>query len=275
MRLLGRLFAYVRPYWWGSVLSIVLVFLLSAFRLGPAWFVKLIIDQALPQGDLALAAVFIGGLLGVALLTNVLNAFELYLQQWVGQRVVFDLRGALYDHLQSQSMSFYDANQTGQLMSRVTNDVSQVQSFLTSGLTRVVNTVVTIGINVAIMLFLDPLLALVAMSVTPLVIYFQMRMATVMDLYRLVARQTADLNVVLQENVTAIKLVKAFDREPFEADRFNRVNWSIREGRMKATMNRTVAGVGQEFATYLSAIIIIVFGAWRVMEGAITIGSLA
>ncbi|MGH2368675.1 MAG: ABC transporter transmembrane domain-containing protein, partial [Chloroflexota bacterium] len=268
MRLLGRLFAYVRPYWWGSVLSIVLVFLLSAFRLGPAWFVKLIIDQALPQGDLALAAVFIGGLLGVALLTNVLNAFELYLQQWVGQRVVFDLRGALYDHLQSQSMSFYDANQTGQLMSRVTNDVSQVQSFLTSGLTRVVNTVVTIGINVAIMLFLDPLLALVAMSVTPLVIYFQMRMATVMDLYRLVARQTADLNVVLQENVTAIKLVKAFDREPFEADRFNRVNWSIREGRMKATMNRTVAGVGQEFATYLSAIIIIVFGAWRVMEGA-------
>jgi ABC-type multidrug transport system fused ATPase/permease subunit len=265
----------VRPYWWGALLSVALVFVLSTFRLGPAWFVKLIIDEALPEGDLSRVSLYVGGLLGVALLTNVFNAFELYLQQWVGQRVVFDLRGALYDHLQSQSMSFYDANQTGQLMSRVTNDVSQVQAFLTSGLTRLVNTVVTITINLAIMLYLDPLLALVAMSVTPLVVYFQLRMATVMDLYRMVARQAGALNVVLQENVTGVKLVKAFDREAFEAERFNRANWAMREGRMRATMNRTVAGVGQEFATYLSAIVIIVFGGWRVMEGALTVGSLA
>ncbi len=247
--------------------------MLSIFRLGPAWFTKLIIDQAIPAQDLRLAAFIIAALLGVAALTNALNGAELYLQQWVGQHVVYDLRAQLYAHLQQQSMSFYDANQTGQLMSRVTNDVNQVQSFLTQGLTRLANTVVTLAVNLAIMLYLDPLLTLVAMSVTPVVVYFQMRMATVMDLYRVVARKSAELNVVLQENVTGIKLVKAFDREPYEAARFNHVNRAIREGRMKATMNRTLAGVGQEYATYVSAIIIIVFGAWRVMEGALTIGS--
>ncbi|HEX2323961.1 MAG TPA: ABC transporter ATP-binding protein, partial [Chloroflexota bacterium] len=125
--ILRRLLRCLRPYWWGSLLSIVLVLVLSVFRLGPAWFVKLIVDNALPTGDLALAARYVGGMVLVALLTSVLTSGELYLQQWVGQRVVFDLRGKLYDHLQSQSMSFYDANQTGQLMSRVTNDVSQVQ----------------------------------------------------------------------------------------------------------------------------------------------------
>ena len=275
MLALRRLLRFVRPYWWGSLTSVVLIFILGTFRLGPAWFTKLIIDRAIPQHDLALAALYLGGLLGAAFATNALNAVELYLEQWVGQRVVFDLRAALYDHLQSQSMSFYDANQTGQLMSRVTNDVNQVQSFLTNGLARLVNTLVTISVNLAIMLYLDWQLTVVAMLVTPLVIFFQIRMSTVMDLYRYVQRRSADLNIVIQENVTGIKLVKAFDREPYEAERFNAVNKDIREGRMRATTSRNFAGVGQEFATYLSAIIIIVYGAWRVMDGALSIGSIA
>jgi ABC-type multidrug transport system fused ATPase/permease subunit len=275
VKALLRLLRFIRPYWWGSAASVTLIIILGSFRLGPPWFVKLIIDGAVPQRDLKLAALYIAGLVATAAATNAFSAVELYLEQWVGQRVVFDLRGALYDHLQSQSMSFYDANQTGQLMSRVTNDVNQVQSFLTQGLARLVNTFVTIGVNLAIMIYMDPLLTLVAMSVTPLVIFFQIRMATVMDLYRHVARRSADLNIVLQENVTGIKLVKAFDREEYEAGRFNEVNLDIREGRMRATTNRNFAGVGQEFATYLSAIVIIVFGAWRVMEGAISVGTVA
>jgi subfamily B ATP-binding cassette protein MsbA len=275
VNVLWRLVKFVRPYWWGSAVSVVLILVLTTFRLGPAWFTKLIIDQAIPARDLGLALLFIAGLVGVSAITNALTAVELYLEQWVGQRVIFDVRGALYDHLQSQSMSFYDANQTGELMSRVTNDVNQVQFFLTQGLARLLNTFVTIAVFLAMMVFLDPILTLVSLTVTPLIFYFQRHMATVMPMYRRVQQRSADLNVVIQENVTGIKLVKAFNREPHEAERFNAVNWDIREGRVKASMAMAIASPGQDFATYLAAVIIIVVGGWRVVEGAMTVGSLA
>jgi subfamily B ATP-binding cassette protein MsbA len=285
VKVLGRLLSFVKPYWWVSASSVVLILVLTFFRLGPAWFTKLIIDQALTPsqggvpnprfGDFALVLWYVGGMVGVSGLTNALNALELYLEQWVGQRVIFDLRGALYNHLQSQSMSFYDANQTGQLMSRVTNDVNQVQFFLTQGLSRLLNTFVTIGVFLAMMIYLDPLLTAVAMVVTPLVFFLQNRMSHIMGIYRSMYQRMADLNVVIQENVTGIKLIKAFNREPFEAQRFNEINWDIREGRMKASMNMALVSPGQEFATYLSAIIIIVFGAYRVIDGNLSIGSLA
>ena len=161
MNVLGRLLRFVRPYWPASAGSVLLIFLLTTLRLGPPYFIKLIIDQAIPARNFGLAVAFVAGMIGVSGVMNALNAVELYLEQWVGQRVIFDLRGALYNHLQSQSMSFYDVNQTGQLMSRVTNDVNQVQAFLTNGLARLVNTFVTIGVNLEIMLYLDPLLTVV------------------------------------------------------------------------------------------------------------------
>jgi ABC-type multidrug transport system fused ATPase/permease subunit len=70
VQLLGRLLRFVRPYWWGTLGSVALIFALSAFRLGPAWFVKLIIDNALPDKNLALAGWYIAGMLGVALVTT-------------------------------------------------------------------------------------------------------------------------------------------------------------------------------------------------------------
>ncbi|HVG97914.1 MAG TPA: ABC transporter ATP-binding protein, partial [Chloroflexota bacterium] len=275
MKVLWRLVQFVRPYIWGTMGSVVLICVLTFFRLGPAWFTALIIDNAIPNQDFRLAMFYIAGMIGVSAVVNTLSAIELYLEQWVGQRVIFDLRAKLYDHLQSQSMSFYDANQTGQLMSRVTNDVNQVQFFLTQGLSRLVNTFVTIGVFLTMMIILDPMLTLVSLAVTPLIIFFQKKMSVVMPLYREAQRRSADLNIVIQEDVTAIKLVKAFNRESFEANRFNLVNWDLRQARMKANMAMAVASPGQDFATYMAAVIVIVFGGWRVIEGAITIGVLS
>ena len=95
-----------------------------------------------------------------------------------------------------------------------------------------------------------------------------------MPLYRRTQQRAADLNVVIQEDVSAIKLVKAFNREPYESDRFNAVNWDLREARMKANMAMAVASPGQDFATYLAAVIIIVFGGYQVIQGEMTIGTL-
>ena len=274
MRILIRLLQFVRPYWWMSAGDIVLILALTSFRLGPAWFAKLIIDQAVPQHSVHLLTLFLTGLIVSSTMTNVLNAGETYLEQFVGQRVIYDLRGALYGHLQSQSMSFYDKNQTGQLMSRVTNDVSQVQFFITQGVARLVNIVVTVGINLTILLFIDAKLTLLTLLVAPAIYYFQRKQSTMMGLFRQVQRRIADLNIIIQENVAGIKLIQAYGREPYEAKRFDEVNSQIRAMRLETSRNFGIVNPGQEFATMVSSVIILCFGAYQVIQGHLSIGSL-
>jgi len=275
MNTLTRLLRFVRPYWWGTLVTMVLIFAITILKLGPAWMTKLIIDDAIPKESLTLVGVYLIGMIAVSGGLNLLGAVQLYLEQWVGQRVIFDVRGALYDHLQSQSMSFYDANQTGQLMSRVTNDVSQVQFFLTQGLSRLVTTFITIAANLAVMFWLDWHLTLISLVVVPLILWFQKYSVKVWPLFRKRQELQASLNVVIQENVAGIKLVKAYGREQFEADRFNAVNEEMRSVALQSWRVFGVTGPGQEFATYLSAIIIITVGGLRVMEGHLTIGDLS
>jgi subfamily B ATP-binding cassette protein MsbA len=274
VRTLLRLFQFVRPYWWLTAADVGLIIVLSTFRMGPAWFIKLTIDQAVPRHDLRLLTLFLLGLVGSSLLTNGLTAIETYLEQFVGQRVIFDLRNVLYRHLQSQSMSFYDRNQTGQLMSRVTNDVSQVQFFVTQGVARLANMVVSIVMNLVILVLIDPVLTLVVLLMMPGIYFFQRKQLRVMPMFRHVQRRMADLNIVIQENVAGIKLIQAYGREPHEAARFDDVNRDIRTTRLETSRNMAVVNPGMEFVTMVASVLILSFGAYRVIHGNLTIGSL-
>jgi ABC-type multidrug transport system fused ATPase/permease subunit len=269
-----RLTQFVRPYWGLSVSDIIIIVVLSSFRLGPAYFIKLIIDQAVPQHSLNLLSLYLVGLVIASLATNGLVAIETYIEQYVGQKVIFDLRSVLYAHLQSQSMSFYDNNQTGQLMSRVTNDVSQIQFFVTQGFARLVNTIVTVGLNITILFLLDPVLALVTLLVAPPLYLFQVKQAQIMAIFRKTQQRMADLNIVIQENVAGIKLIQAYGREPHEAERFDSVNRDIRSMRLHTQINMAFVNPGQEFVTMVNTVLILTLGAYRVIHGDLSIGSL-
>ena len=274
MRVLLRLVRFIKPYWWASASMLVLIVGLSLLRLAPPWFAMQVIDDAASQGSMALAAVYVLGLILVAAVTNGLSALEGYLAQFVGQRVIFDVRNVLYKHLQSQSMAFYDANQTGQLMSRVTNDVGQVQFFLTQGLARLVTTAVTIVAYLTAMLLLDAPLTLVALSVLPLIVFLQTKTRDIVPLFRKTQQRLADLNTVIQENVAGIKLIQAYGREPHEASRFDVVNHDIRANRLAVSRLMAVVMPGQEFAAAVSTTLILCVGAARVMDGSLTLGGL-
>jgi ABC-type multidrug transport system fused ATPase/permease subunit len=274
MTILLRLFRFVRPYWWATGGSLVLMIVGTGLRMAPAWFTKEVIDHAIPARDAGLVTLYVGLFIGAAFAFNALSAVETYLQQHVGQRVIFDLRNALYGHLQSQSMSFYDANQTGQLMSRVTNDVSQVQFFLTQGIARLVNTVATVGIYLAVLFLLDPQLTAVTLIVAPGIWMLQEKLKDVMPLMRRVQRRMADLNVVIQEYVAGVKMIQAFGREPHEAARFDEVNHDIRSTRMQQQQVMAVVMPGQEFFSNVSLVLVLGVGAWRVMDGSMTLGTL-
>ncbi len=274
MRTLVRLMEFVRPYWLLTLIDCVLIIGLSSFRMGPAWFAKLIIDEAVPQRSIHLLTLYLVGLVVASLATNGLVALETYLEQYVGQKIIYDLRHVLYVHLQSQSMSFYDRNQTGQLMSRVTNDVSQIQFFVTQGVARLANTIVTVALNLSILFFIDRELTLVTLLVAPPLIYFQKKQSEIMPVFRKVQRRMADLNIVIQENVAGIKLIQAYGREPFEARRFDEINRDIRASRMTASVNMAIVNPGQEFVTMVNSVLILTIGAYRVIHGDLSIGSL-
>jgi ABC-type multidrug transport system fused ATPase/permease subunit len=272
--ILVRLFQFVRPYWWATGGSLFLIFAVTSLRMLPAWYTKEIIDDAIPARDYRMLTLYVVLFVLAAFAFNILSAIETYLEQFVGQRVIYDLRNALYTHLQSQSMSFYDSNQTGQLMSRVTNDVSQVQFFLTQGIARLVNTVATVAIYLVVLLALDVQLTLVTLVVAPAIWLLQSRLKAAMPLMRQTQRWMADLNVVIQEYVAGVKMIQAFNREPREAARFDKVNSDIRQNRMKQQQIMAVVMPGQEFFTNVSLVLILAVGAWRVMNGSMSLGTL-
>jgi subfamily B ATP-binding cassette protein MsbA len=274
MGILLRLFRFVRPYWWASGGSLALILVITWLRMAPAWFTRPIIDEAIPNADTNLLVTLILLFIGASLLCGVLNALELYMEQFVGQRVIFDLRNKLYEHLQSQSMSFYDQHQTGQLMSRVTNDVSQVQFFLTQGVARMANTVVTVAVYVIVLALLDLQLLLVALAVAPGIWFFQRRLTSIMPLMRYVQAKNGDLNQLIQEYVAGVKMIQGFGREDHEAKRFDQLNSDIRTTRMKQQQQMAVVMPGQEFLTNISLVAVLGVGAWRVMDGTMTLGTL-
>jgi ABC-type multidrug transport system fused ATPase/permease subunit len=274
MKVILRLLAFLGPYWYVSALDLCLIFVLSFSRMGPALFSRSIIDNGIAKQDGKLIIALTLAMLAVAFLTNAATSFEGYLEQWLGQHVVFDVRNKLYGHLQSQSMSFFDTNQTGQLMSRVTNDVSTIQNFLGSGLARLINTFVTIIVNLTIMLFLDVRLTFVALAVLPLIVYFQKKMNELRPQWRALQQRLADVNTVIQETSAAIKLIKAFGRESYEAARFNEANWNMRQTRLKATLKTGYIFPGQDFAASISQALVLTVGAAQVIGNHMSLGSL-
>jgi ABC-type multidrug transport system fused ATPase/permease subunit len=275
VRTLSRLvLTYIVPHWWALGSCALLIATITALRMAPAWLTQLVIDEVIPSGDWKRLALMVLGVFGSALALNSLTSVQTYLGQMLGQRVLFDLRGDVYKHLQSQSMSFFDENQTGQLMSRVTNDVGMIQFFITGALIPTLNVALMIGLNLAAMTSIDLTLTLLTISVAPLIVLIQMQASTVMPMWRKIQQRMADLSTILQENIAAIKLVKAFTREDYEVERFNTVLRDVRGMRLETARNMQIFMQAMVLATSFSQVLAICFGALRVIEGDMTIGQL-
>lgn len=274
MRTLARLCAYLVPHSLPFAATILLLGLITALRMAPAHLTQRVIDEAIPSADWRLLGLLALAVFGSAMLLNGLMSAQTYLGQLLGQRVVFDLRAELYRHLQSQSMSFFDENQTGQLMSRVTNDVGMVQFFFSGALVQAIAFLLMVGLNVWAMVEIDGTLTVLTLSVAPLIVLIQLQASTVMPMWRKIQQRMAGLSVILQENIAAIKLVKAFTREQHEAARFDEVLRDVRAMRLETSRNMQLFMQAMMLATSLSQVLALCFGALRVIDGGMTIGQL-
>lgn len=224
-RLMHRLAHYVRPYSRRLMLSVAFLLATAVLDLAGPYLTKIAIDRYIttrhPDGLQYILAIYLGVLAVSFFLRYLMN----YHMQYVGQRVMYDLRNAIFSHLQQLPLWFFDTNPVGRLMTRMTGDVEALNDLLTQGLVAILGDAVTLVAIVIIMLVINWQLALVALAVMPVVAVisriFQRAMRTI---YRNIRVRLSRVNAFLNENITGMVIVQLFNRERTMFDEFNGLN---------------------------------------------------
>ena len=274
-RLMRRLIAYLRPYKLHVALATAAIIGHSALELVPPYLVKLVIDRYIPARD-------IGGLslIAVLYLATLLGSFALdYAQTWLlqltGQRIMFDMRMQIYEHLQRLDLKFYDRNPVGRLMTRVTTDVDVLNDLFTSGVVSIFGDLFTLVGIMAMMVWIDWRLAIVAFSVLPLIwLVTQWFRRNVRESYRTVRIWIARINAYLQERITGMATVQLFRREARDFEEFDRIDRTYRDANVQSIFYYAVFYPAIELISALAAALIIWIGGGWVMAGMLTLGSL-
>ncbi len=275
MNVLKRLFSYVRPYWKTLVVVALLLLLRTGLNLLPPLIQKQVVDQVIGERDLSPLALLTGVLVGVHALTQVVDFGDLYLRHAVGERFIFDLRVRIYDHLQQLSLSFFENTSTGELMSRVTNDVNALEQFVTHGVAlTAVDLMRLLGAS-AVLLALDWQLALVVLIPLPLMaIGLWIFNHRARPIYRRVRDRLGDINASLQDKLAGIRVVQAFEQEEAELHRFRQVSERYYEERVRAIRTWSTFFPALHFISALGGALVLGFGAWLVVNGQLTLGTL-
>jgi len=274
-RLMRRLVAYLGPYWPQVGLAFVAILIGAGAALAQPYLVKVAIDRHIATGERAgldrLAALY-----GLILLA----AFAAeYLQTWAmqmtGQRIMFDIRAAIYRHLQRLDVRYYDRNPVGRLMTRVTSDVDVLNELFTSGVVTIFGDVFTLVGIMVVMLWMEWRLALVTFTVLPLIIVAtQWFRRNVRQSYRQVRTWIARINAFLQENITGMTTVQLFRREQANFARFDAINSTHRNVNVESIFFYAVFYPAIEIVSALASALIIWYGGLRVLDDTVTFGAL-
>jgi ATP-binding cassette, subfamily B, bacterial len=219
-RRIARLF---RPYRGRLTAVLGLIVVSAGLGMVSPFLLRDVLDHAIPENDDGLLAILVAGMIAVSIATGVLGVGQTWLSNLVGQRVMHDLRAQVYRHLQRLSLAFFTRTRTGEIQSRIANDIGGVQSVVTSTATSIVSNVTTVLATVVAMLLLDWRLAVFSLAITPVFVLVARRVG---DQRRRISsvRQgaMADISSLVQESlsVSGILLGKTMGRGPQLAERF-------------------------------------------------------
>jgi ATP-binding cassette subfamily B multidrug efflux pump len=274
-RLMRRLWAFTRPHTRLVLATCALFPAVALLELIQPYLIKVAIDDHILRRDWAglggVAALF----LLVLLALYALRAAQAYLTQLTGQRVIHDLRAALFAHLQSQDARFYDRSPVGRLMTRVLNDGEAIQELFTSGLVSLLGDVVVLTGVVVIMLGMNWKLALVTFALVPLLVlaaaYFRVRAR---DSYRVVRTRLARMNAFLQESLQGMSVIQLFAREARERETFAQLSGALRAGQFRSTFYDASLYATVEALGSAAVALLLWYGGGQVVTGALTFGGL-
>ena len=275
-QVVARLLAYVRPHSRQMSVAIVAILVYTGTVVALPWLVKLTIDGYIADGagDLSGLSRVVSIFVLVALIQYVTNYLHLRRIAFVGQRVLFTLRVGLFNHIQRLSMAFFDRNEVGRVMSRVQNDVQQLQEFLSILVLSLADVLSLVGI-IAAMLVMDVRLALITLSVVPplfVTLYVWQRYARV-SFVRL-RRAIAVVNSGLQENITGVRVVQSLNREQQNIRRFGQANYDHLDANLQAGRYSAALMPSAEVLAALGLSLVVFFGGSMVLEGSLEVGVL-
>src|SRR6201986_5186334 len=275
-----RIVRLFRPHRGVLAVIIAMILVTSLLSVISALLVRRVFDQALfVRGgpDLGKLYPLVAVLIAIPIINGVLNIAQVYLTEVVGNRVLQELRDRLFEHLEKLSLAFYTATRSGEVQSRLANDVGGVQTTITSTASSVVSNVVTLVSSVVAMLLLSPLLTLISLAATPVFVLFSRRVGHARRRARREAQASlAGVGSLTQETlaVSGILLAKVFGRQEHEVGRYraenaNQANLQIRQ----AIVGRSFFAVTQGFFGIAPALVYLVAGL-QGTHGALSAGTL-
>ncbi len=273
-RLMRRLLKYLRPYRWHVVAGILLSIVVSGMEAVRPYFIKIAVDENIAQGDAHGLLMTTLLFLSVMIFRGGIQYVSAYLTQWIGQRTIFDLRLEVFEHLQLLGLKFYDRNPIGRLITRVTNDVEVLNEMFSSGIVMVFSDVFTIIGILYFMFSMNWELALVSLSVLPLLFYgtFLFRKKA-REAYREVRLQIARINTFMQEHITGMLVDQVFNREKKSFHEFASVNALHRDANIRSIFYYALFYPGVDLIGAIAVGLIIWYAGVDTVGGSVTLGT--
>ncbi len=270
-RALGYLHAY-RAEALGAFGALLLV---SAANLVAPQLIRLAIDGGIAQQQPTAVVVAVAGLLAAAVVRGLANFAQGYLAERASQGVAYDLRNALFSQIERLSWSYFDRVETGQLITRLTNDVEQVRAVVGTGVVQLMAALAMLVGSAAVLVALNWRLALLALLCLPAILFVLLRLVThIGPLFGRVQGALTTLNTILQEDLTGLRVVRAFGREADEVRRYETANLRLRDANLDTI--RAFAGSFPLVLLFsnLGTLAVVGYGGWEVIGGRLTVGEL-
>ena len=270
-----RLLAYIKPYTRRLALAVICIIMAAGANLYLPWIIKDMIDDVLMSKDMLMLNLIAAGILIVMFTRGVFYYGQSYLVSYVGQRVIIDVRSVLFRKFQKMPLSYYDKQQTGTVMSYITNDVAVMQSAIVDNLIELVTEGSILIGSLAMMVYLDWKLSLLTLMTIPLV-GFAMKIfgRKLKRSSTVIQERAAEITSLLQESISAIRVVKSFVRETYEIRRFEEQNWRNFQAAMKNVKLTSLLTPTVEFLAAIAVTFIVWFGGYEVVNEVITAGEL-
>ncbi|MDQ6951684.1 MAG: lipid A export permease/ATP-binding protein MsbA [Mariprofundales bacterium] len=271
-----RLLAFLRPYRGRLMVAIACMIVLAACTAGLAWLLKPALDQALAPGNSHHYIYLIPlGVIGLYVIKGSAYYGQTYLMGWVGQRVIHDLRNQLYARVTAQSLDFFTHRKTGELMTRISADTLLVQGAVTTAVSSLMRDTASIVFLLAVVFYQDWLLATIAFTVFPLVVYPIVRFGRNMRRATFDGQSTLGaMSALIEETISGIRVVKAFAMEKYENSRFQALTDDFFHCQMRVMRVQALSFPIMELLAGFGIAGVLLYGGIRIANGSTTPGTL-